>query len=142
VFIAELEYNYIDSKGVDVTSTTFDMSENYYELLFFMSYNLFNTIRFSSKHSIYCWDIITTLECLNDKTIATKIFIHRFDCIKKYYKESVKDLYSYIENNQSVEGLPDMDDILRRLEELNGDVEKIMLGLSSIYKMIHEGFIG
>ncbi|ELQ74930.1 hypothetical protein THOM_2119 [Trachipleistophora hominis] len=61
--------------------------------------------------------------------------------MKEYYKESVKDLYSYVGNQQTVGSLPDMNDILRRVEELDNDAEKMMLELSSIYKMIHEGLM-
>ncbi|ELQ76355.1 hypothetical protein THOM_0667, partial [Trachipleistophora hominis] len=140
MFIAEMEYNYIDSKGDNVTNTTFDMLENHYELLFFMSHNLLHIIKFSPKPNINDWDLITTLECLNDKTIVARIFRDHFGHIKEYYKESVKDLYTYVENHQTVGDLPDMNDILRRVEELDGNMEKMMLGLSGIYKMIHEGF--
>ncbi|ELQ74222.1 hypothetical protein THOM_2873 [Trachipleistophora hominis] len=34
-----------------------------------------------------------------------------------------------------------MNDIVRRVEELDGNREKMMLGLSDIYKMIHEGLM-
>ncbi|ELQ75557.1 hypothetical protein THOM_1490 [Trachipleistophora hominis] len=61
--------------------------------------------------------------------------------MKEYFKKSIERLYVYIKKHQFVECLPDMDDILKKCDELDGDTATMRLGLSEIYMMIQECLI-
>ncbi|ELQ74996.1 hypothetical protein THOM_2038 [Trachipleistophora hominis] len=108
---------------------------------FLMSYDLFSIFRFSSMCFNYYWDNNTIPKCSNNKTIIRKMVTNHSKDIKEYFEKSVEILYMYIENHQSIGGLPDISDISRRLDDLDGSIERMVLGLPIIYEIIHKSLI-